>query len=263
MASLGGLANAVTGGDVNKLAEEINEFFESVSADVPPLQKNNGYTIPDTTSQYHISVHEVEKRLSKVKPNKAPGPDGITSWMLRDLSSQLAGPVAALFNSSIRDGYVRPRWKSTHITALPKKTSPQTIQSVLRPVSLTSLLAKELERFVTSWLKDIVDHQIGYLQFGNQRGVSTTHLLVKMLDAWERLWMNLILRYALFFWISLKRLIGLIAINSWINTSRSKYPRIYCDGSTPSCKAGPKRSKLIIRSVDCSQSTTPCPKERS
>ena len=106
--------------------------------------------------------------------------------MLRDLSAQLAGPVTALFNSSIRDGYVPHKRKSAYITALPKKSPPQAIQTDLRPVSLTSLLAKELERFVAEWLKKIVDPQTGYLQFGNQRGVSTTHMLVKMLDTWGK-----------------------------------------------------------------------------
>ena len=117
------------------------------------MRATNRYATQQPNSMYHISVLDVEKRLAKVKPNKAPGPDGITSWMLRDLSAQLAGPVAALFNSSIRDGYVPQPWKSAYITALPKKSPPQAIQTDLRPVSLTSLLAKELERFVAQWLK--------------------------------------------------------------------------------------------------------------
>ena len=111
-ASLGGLANAVAGGDIRKLSEKINEFFNQISADLPPLPATNRYSMQQPHSQYHISVHEVKKRLARVKPNKAPGLDGITSWMLRDLSAQLAGPVAALFNSSIRDGYVPHKWKS-------------------------------------------------------------------------------------------------------------------------------------------------------
>ena len=34
--------------------------------------------------------------------------------------------------------------------------------------------------------KKIVDPHTGYLQFGNQRGVSTTHMLVKLLDTWGK-----------------------------------------------------------------------------
>ncbi len=183
---LQGLANAVTGGDILDLAEKINKFFNSVSSDLSPLPQKNRFTATDTYTKFNISVLDVEHRFSKVKPNKAPGPDGITSWMLRDLATYLAGPVAALFNSSLRDGYVPLKWKSAYITALPKKNPPQSIESDLRPVSLTSLLAKELERFVATWLKEAIDTKIGYLQFGNQRGVSTTHMLVKMLDSWGK-----------------------------------------------------------------------------
>ena len=184
--ALSGLANAVSGGNIVDLAADINRFFHSVSADLPPLPAENRYSVTDLPAKYHISVQEVEAQLSKVKPNKAPGPDGIMSWMLRDLAAVLAGPVAALFNSSIRDGYVPTKWKSAYITALPKKSPPQSIESDLRPVSLTSLLAKELERVIMPWLKDSVGDQIGDMQFGNQQGVSTTHMLVKMLHSWHK-----------------------------------------------------------------------------
>ena len=46
-------------------------------------------------------MQEVEAQLSKVRPNKAPGPDGIMSWMLRDLAAVLAGPVAALIHKRL------------------------------------------------------------------------------------------------------------------------------------------------------------------
>ena len=184
--ALSGLANAVSGGDIETLAGDINHFFHSVSADLPPLPEENRFKVEDIPAKFSVTVQEVESQLARVKPNKAPGPDGIMSWMLRDLSTHLAGPVAALFNSSIRDGFVPQKWKSAHITALPKKTPPQSIQSDLRPVSLTSLLAKELERIITPWLKESFAYQTDHLQFGNQQGVSTTHMLVKMLHLWHK-----------------------------------------------------------------------------
>ena len=73
--------------------------------------------------------------------------------MLRDLAPILAAPVTSIFNASLRDGYVPQAWKSAYITPLPKKTPPQKIESDLRPVSLTSLLAKELERIIAPWVK--------------------------------------------------------------------------------------------------------------
>ena len=51
---------------------------------------------------------------------------------------------------------------------------------------MTSLLAKELERIISPWIKDIIRERIGDLQFGNAKGVSTTPMLVRMLDTWQK-----------------------------------------------------------------------------
>ena len=122
----------------------------------------------------------------KIKPNKAQGPDNIQAWMLRDLAPFIAQPVTAIFNSSIRDGYIPPIWKSAHISPLPKKSPPKKIESDIRPISLTPLLAKELERFVAKWIRQQTAHREDHLQFGNKQNVSTTHLLVNLLHNWAK-----------------------------------------------------------------------------
>ena len=120
------LANDLTDGDVPLLSEKINEFFHSVSGDMPPLTENNKYSnfdamLPD---EFIISVSEVEKSLSKIKPNKAAGPDRIEAWMLRDLAPILAPPITAIYNSSLREGYIPSLWKSANVCPLPKKNPP-------------------------------------------------------------------------------------------------------------------------------------------
>ena len=83
-----------------------------------------------------------------VKPGKTAGPDGIQAWMLRDLAPILASPVCAIFNSSIRDGFVPSKWKSAIVSPLAKKSPPTSIEKDMRPISLTCILAKELERIM-------------------------------------------------------------------------------------------------------------------
>ena len=64
-----------------------------------------------------------------------------------------------------------------------KKCPPKSIEQDIRPISLTPILAKELERIqiknFRSTKEDIDDHQ-----FGNKKHVSTTHMLVEMLHLW-------------------------------------------------------------------------------
>ncbi len=52
----------------------------------------------------------VKLQLMKVKVSKAVGPDEIQNWLLRDLAHIIAGPINAIHNSSIREGYVPDPW---------------------------------------------------------------------------------------------------------------------------------------------------------
>ena len=180
------LANETSQGDLSKLAEQIIEFYTSVSQDLPPITEDNTYLQADVTLpiDFHISVDEVEKNFAKVKPGKAAGPDHIQAWMLRDLAPLLAPPLTAIFNSSLRDGYVPDKWKTANVCPIPKRNPPRSIKTDLRPISLTSLVGKELERFVIAKLNKSSLPKLGPEQYGNSKGVSTTHLIVELVDSW-------------------------------------------------------------------------------
>ena len=127
--------------------KKLTSFFQSVSGDMPPLTENNKFSNSDA-----ILPDKFVIPVSKVKPNKAAGPDRIEAWMLRDLAPILASPITAIYNSSLREGYIPPLWKSANVCPLPKKNPPKLIEKDIRPISLTPILAKELERFVIRWL---------------------------------------------------------------------------------------------------------------
>ena len=88
---LRGLANSLCDGDDQKLADMINIFFQSVSADLPKPDKSrlpsNNDNVPD---RYIITVLEVEKQLFKLDTRKAPGLDNIPTWVLHDFPGILA-----------------------------------------------------------------------------------------------------------------------------------------------------------------------------
>ena len=45
-----------------------------------------------------IPVASVERRLEKVEPIEASGPDSIPNWLLKRFSMELVTPVASIFN---------------------------------------------------------------------------------------------------------------------------------------------------------------------
>ena len=103
------------------------------------------------------------------------------SWVLKEFSELLAGPVAAIYNSSLRQGNVPRIWRAAYVSPLPKKKPPEHIETDLRPISLTAVLCKQMEEFVVKWVWDIVQDRVDPNQYGSIKKSSTTHALVDLL----------------------------------------------------------------------------------
>lgn len=140
------LINTEFGGDTKAFVQETNKFLHSVSSHLVPLDKS---AVPASTGNvpdhYIISLEEVEEKLLNVKLNKAPGPDGLPNWVLKDLAKIIAGPICAIFNASVRQSYFPQLWKSANVTPIAKITPPQSVESDIRPISLLPVLGKLLE----------------------------------------------------------------------------------------------------------------------
>lgn len=180
------LAVSQFGGDNKVLVREANKALSSVSDHLSPLNTNN---IPlqsdDIPAKYTISTDDVEKALSNIKLNKSPGPDDIPNWVLRDLSPLISGPITSIFNSSIREGFVPKLWKLANVTIIPKVNVPKFVKTDLRPISLTPVLSKILESFISEWLWDSVKDKLHNNQYGGIPGLSTGDALVKMVHKWQ------------------------------------------------------------------------------
>jgi len=95
-----GLANQLHDGDVNALVDSVNRYFQSVAAYLSPLDDSSIPPPPDVVpDEFTISILDVERKLSRVKVHKAPGPDGLPK-------SSRRSSVRHLYNASIREGFV-------------------------------------------------------------------------------------------------------------------------------------------------------------
>ena len=115
-AEMQGLANNLCEGNIEVLANRINEFLVSVSSNLPRLTNDLAvFAVQDEIpAEYVISVMTTENALQQIKVNKAVGPDNVPAWVLRDNAS-------TLFNTSLRDGVIPALWKTAHVIPLPKK----------------------------------------------------------------------------------------------------------------------------------------------
>ena len=73
------LADAECQGNMHDLIERINDLFKSVSEGIPPLNEHCQFFMNqcEVPTNYHISIQDIERKLSKLKTNKSAGPDGI------------------------------------------------------------------------------------------------------------------------------------------------------------------------------------------
>jgi hypothetical protein len=122
---------------------------------------------------------DVYAELSKVKANKASGPDGISPRLIREFAYELSTPLTDVLNCSYQEGVVPTQWKRAIVVPIPK-TKPARADK-LRPVSLTDCFSKISEGFMTKWVLEDIGEKIDPQQFGNIKGISTSHYLVNLL----------------------------------------------------------------------------------
>ena len=108
------------------------------------------------------------------------GGDGLHPRLLINLSLELSVPLCMLFQTSFESGVLPDYWLSSTIVPIFKKGSRYNPLNY-RPISITSVLCKSLERI-------IVSHIMGYLndndilsenQYGFRPGYSTTDQLLQ------------------------------------------------------------------------------------
>ena len=109
---------------------------------------------------------------------KAVGADGISNKLLKEFAPEPAPLIQDIYNQSLREGFVPDILKQSFITSVPKVCPPQDVKSDLRPIALTSCLAKVLEGFTS---KRLLRPMSGTID--PRHGHSTVHALIYLMQA--------------------------------------------------------------------------------
>ena len=136
-----------------------DQFSEASSYDIDIcFQSDNNFDID-------FNTEKVRDILRNIDCNKAQGPDNINGVILKTCANSLARPLSILFKLIYNTGILPAEWKRANVVPVFKKGVKENIENY-RPISLTCISAKVMERIIYDELFSRTNHLIDSRQKG-------------------------------------------------------------------------------------------------
>ena len=175
------------------LANILNSQFASVftresSNNIP--QCDFGVDKYPSTSNLIISDPGILKILNSLSPNKACGPDGLPTFIVKHCAKSVSKFLVPFFQRTIDNGVIPNDWKNANVIPIFKKGDKKD-PSNYRPISLTSCTSKILEHVICHHIMTHLDNHnaLTDLQHGFRKArscesqlITTVHDLATNLD---------------------------------------------------------------------------------
>ena len=113
--------------------------------------------------------------------NKACGPDQIPGNVLKRCSDTLAEPLSIIFNIVYNTGIVPAEWKLANVVPVFKKGEKKSVKNY-RPISLTCICSKIMERIVQEEILNKTSHLYDRRQHGFLESKSCTTNLISLVE---------------------------------------------------------------------------------
>ena len=153
-------------------------FTQEPDSDLPRFgeRTNNSVDIA-------ITPEMVKKQILSLDTNKAFGPDEVHPKLLKELVDYIYIPLATIMNKSLANGCLPEDWKLALVTPIFKKGA-KNVPSNYRPVSLTSIVCKMMEKIIRKQVMShlLTENLLSTKQFGFMNRRSTTTQLLCYLD---------------------------------------------------------------------------------
>ena len=121
-----------------------------------------------------VTPEQVDRALSRVKPNKAPGLDRVPSGVVACVARAHKDLIREMMADTLERGGIPAWWKMARVILIPKPGKDPLSPRAYRPISVLPALSKVWEYV----MKEILESQLGRdpfhkNQFGFRRGVGT------------------------------------------------------------------------------------------
>ena len=115
---------------------------------------------------YKFEEHKIFDLLRTMNANKAAGPDGLQSKLLKSCARGLAKPLSVLFGQCFALGKLPNKWKLANVIPIFKKKGSKSSVENYRPISLTCLPMKIFEYCIRDMLMSKCNHLLNNKQHG-------------------------------------------------------------------------------------------------
>lgn len=133
------------------LANIVGELFPNQDTLWQPAQEIPAPDFP------RVTTCEVIAAANRIKPNKAPGLDGIPGTVV--MAAAIAKPMifGDTFQQCLIDGVFPARWKIMKLVLLPKGKGPSNAAGRFRPLCLLDIVGKLFERIIYARIELITE----------------------------------------------------------------------------------------------------------
>ena len=163
------------------MAELFVDSFASVFKNDHPVPSAHQHFYGSLES-VNINITNVTEKLCVLDSDSSMGPDGLHPMLLKSCPA-LAYPIYKIFASSLQTGTLPHQWKLSEIVPLFKRGSRSDPLNY-RPISLTSVCCKTLERIVVEHMYHYLEenHILSEDQYGFRRGRTVDDQLLLTYD---------------------------------------------------------------------------------
>ena len=149
-------------------------------------------TTHNLPNEQHTSfnITELNHVISTFNPKKAPGKEGYTVEIYKNLPNTILNLVAQFFDKCVNIQYFPLSFKRSVTVLIPKPGADPNNPKAVRPIGLLPCLGKILEKLILLRLDDWLGSIMSPRQFGFTRGKSTRDALMKILEEINKNKMN-------------------------------------------------------------------------
>lgn len=167
---------------VNSFADDDPHFPENIEQEAQIIleEQLNHHNAP----QDPVTIEEIRELIKTAPTNKAPGRDGITNVLLKNLPNTVLLGLKQYLNAMLRLSHFPSCWKVAEVVMVPKAGKNLKLPESYRPISLLSTLGKLAERTIATRLGALTE-RAGILpreQFGFRRGHSTEQQALRVTE---------------------------------------------------------------------------------